>query len=369
MLDADYLYNCTDEISALYADFEHAILIDIARRIKKTGTITDTVQWQLERANAAVVLKKFVIERISKLTNKSEKEIKRLFKAAGIKSVAFDNSIYEQAGLIPIPLDQNAQAMQVLVAGMLKTNNLLKNLTSSTATTAQQAYFNAADLAYMQVSSGAMDYNSAIVSAIKTIAKSGLDTIDYATGHRDQIDVAVRRSVLTGVSQTAHKITELNIEDMGVELVETSQHYGAREGEGVANHKEWQGKVFSYKGNSSEYPDFRTVTGYGTGAGLGGWNCRHSFFPFFEGSKPLNPIGEKPDITYNGKKYTYYEATQRQRAIERNIRRWKRERDMLEEIGADASESRLKVLLWQKEARSFVKASGITRRPENERVV
>lgn len=56
-------------------------------------------------------------------------------------------------------------------------------------------------------------------------------------------------------------------------------HGGAR-----PEHAEWQGKVYSRSGKSKKYPSLVDKTGYGTGPGLGGWNCRHSMFPFYEGS-------------------------------------------------------------------------------------
>ena len=34
----------------------------------------------------------------------------------------------------------------------------------------------------------------------------------------------------------------------------------------------------------SNYPDFIQSTGYGDGSGLMGWNCRHSFSPYFDGA-------------------------------------------------------------------------------------
>lgn len=116
------------------------------------------------------------------------------------------------------------------------------------------------------------------------------------------------------------------MKEMGCELVETTAHAGARE-----SHAVWQGKVFSYDGKSKKYPDFRSSTGYGTGPGLMGWNCRHGYFPFFEGisvraysDKELREL-EAHKVCYNGKEYTDYEASQAQRKLERGIRAQKRE--------------------------------------------
>ena len=77
--------------------------------------------------------------------------------------------------------------------------------------------------------------------------------------------------------------------------------------------------------------DFVQATGYGTGAGLCGWNCRHTFWPCYPqlGDPPtwteesLAQLNAR-DIEYNGKKYTRYEISQMQRSRERNVRRWKK---------------------------------------------
>lgn len=146
-------------------------------------------------------------------------------------------------------------------------------------------------------------------------------------------------------------------------------HSGAR-----PEHALWQGKVFSRSGTHPKYPDFRSSTGYGTGPGLGGWNCRHSWFPFFEGiSDPAYTAAELDEMsakkyTYNGEKLTEYEAAQKQRAIERNIRRWKREYKAMEAAGLDTSEAAAKLKRWQDKQKDFISQTGLKRQTEREQV-
>ena len=144
----------------------------------------------------------------------------------------------------------------------------------------------------------------AIRTAIKDLAKKGVECIVYPSGHVDHMDVAVRRAAVTGANQTALRLQDTLADEMGCDLVEVTAHAGARTGKGIANHAAWQGKVYSRSGNSSKYPPLVESTGYGTGAGLGGWNCRHSWFVFFEGiSDPAYTQAELNDM--NAKKYTY----------------------------------------------------------------
>ncbi|MFR8872510.1 MAG: phage minor capsid protein [Oscillospiraceae bacterium] len=172
----------------------------------------------------------------------------------------------------------------------------------------------------------AFSYQDAVRSAVKSLSKAGIDAIIYPSGHTDKMDVAVRRAVLTGVNQTAARIQTARADEMECDLVETTAHMGAR-----PEHMDWQGRIFSRSGKSRKYPDFVKSTGYGTGPGLCGWNCRHSFFPYFEGlseraySRAKLREYENKTVTYNGRTLPYYDATQQQRYLERQIRRWKRE--------------------------------------------
>jgi len=209
---------------------------------------------------------------------------------------------------------------------------LIRNLTMTTAIAGQEAFISAADLAYMQVSTGTMSYTQAIREAVKSVASQGLSVIQYA-GRKDQLDVAMRRAVLTGVGQTTGKLQMARADEMGCDLVQTSAHAGARPA-----HQVWQGQVFSRSGKSREYPNFVESTGYGTPGGLNGINCRHSWYPFFEGisenaytERDVQALADKK-VNYQGREITQYEASQVQREIERKIRKAKREASALDAV-------------------------------------
>lgn len=242
----------------------------------------------------------------------------------------------------------------MLAAGLRKTGGVMRNLTMTTALDAQNAFIEAADLAYMQISTGAFDYNSAIRHAVTDLADRGIKTVRFA-GREDQLEVAVRRTVLTGINQTTGALQWARADEMGSDLVETSAHIGAR-----PEHEVWQGQVFSRSGTSKKYPDFVTSTGYGSAGGLMGVNCRHSYYPFFEGLSKRAYKDEQLDeyaskkITYQGQEMSVYDATQKQRGIERKIRYWKRQKGALEAAGLDASEESIKVYQWQANMRDFI---------------
>ena len=329
------LQNIPENIVQLYRDLEEFIIDDIARRIAKTGQLTETAKWQLERAKDLSM--DDIEKEIQRVLGLANKDIENTFKQSALTSIQAENKIYEEAVKKQIKIKGNSNLEKLLEAAIKQTKGELKNISQSLGFAQiingkivykdiAKFYQDSVDLALAQVNSGVFDSNSAIRQAIKKLADSGLRTVDYENGWSNRVDVAVRRAVVTGSNQMCHKMTELTMKELECEFVETTAHAGAR-----PDHQEWQGQVFCYRGKSDKYPDFVEKTRYGYGDGLGGYNCRHSFYPFFPGiskraysEEHLNNIDPEP-FEYDGKTYTYYEALQHQRKLETNIRKKKRE--------------------------------------------
>lgn len=368
MLTGNQLDALADPIVDLFETYHQTVLNDIARRLAKMP-MTSTAAWQLQRLTESGLVYKTAIRELSKITGKSERELRDLFKAAGVKSMRFDDSIYKAAGLNPLPLNLSPAMAQVLRAGLDKTGGLINNLTRTTAFDAQQKFIRSADLAYMQITTGVMSHQQAVRMAIKNVGSSGLE-VTYPTGHKDKLDVAMRRTVLTGVAQTSGQLQITRADEMGADLVQVSAHIGAR-----PSHAAWQGQIFSRSGAHRKYPDFRQSTGYGTGPGLMGYNCRHSFFPFFEGlsenayNRATLESYEDKTVRYNGEQLSFYDATQEQRAIERKIRAWKRQRDALAAGGLENAVETAKVKQWQATMRDFIRQTGLRRQSWREAII
>lgn len=334
MLTPEYLEKCADSVLGIYDELNVKIVEDIARRIVKTGKITNTAMWQLKQAQECGKLLEDIVQEVAAITGFSNDYIKELFHEAGVKSLAYESRFITAAGLSPITLDTSPAMLHMLAAAIEKTQGNLNNLTGTTAVTAQSRYIEAVNMAYMQVTSGAFSYEEAIRQAVRTVATEGSE-VHYFSGHSSKLDVAVRRSLLTGVNQTAGKLTEMYAADIGCDYYETSAHAGARNiGSGYLNHESWQGQIFCISGKDRKYKKFEEVTGYGTGGGICGWNCRHSFHMFLPGiSKPA--YSRKVLEGYAKKQHSYknasgekvvmseYECTQKQRAYERSIRKSK----------------------------------------------
>lgn len=315
MLAPDYLDHAPDRLVLLWQQVEDDILRDVARRISKMDTLTPTAHWQLWRYQQVEAVRQDVVKKLARYTGKSEAEIRRLMQEAATRTMEAEDEIYYHYGKEPTPFADNATLQALLNAGYQQTAGTFHNLTTTTANTVSGQFEAALDRAHLKVSSGAFDYKSAIKGAVDSLADT-MKYVTYPTGHTDTLEVAARRAVLTGVNQTGAKLQVARADEMGVEFFETTAHGGAR-----PSHAEWQGRQFHRGGAvdymGKHYPDFEAATGYGTGAGLCGWNCRHTFFAIFPelGAPPawtqesLEALNAR-DIEYNGGRYTRYEISQ-----------------------------------------------------------
>ena len=284
--------------------------------------LTATDKWQIEVLQEAGYLLEDIQKEIAQKTGLMQTEIQEAMEDAGVKAMEYDDSIYRAAGLSPKPLEQSPHLIRLMQSTYEATVGDWKNFTGTFADAAQQTFIRACDEAYMKVASGATSYSQALVEAVEAIAKDGVE-VTYPTGHTDTIETATLRCIRTGVSQAAGRIQMARMEEMDWDTILTSAHVGARPGDGGpngTNHIWWQGRFFSRTGKDKRHPPFVESTGYGTVTGLCGANCRHSFGP---GDGVHNPFDTK-DVNF-ADQHEAYEIQQRQRTLERRIRKTKRE--------------------------------------------
>ena len=339
MLSPSYLESLPVGIVDIYSDLESSIIADISRRISGIDgnefRMTGTAEWQIKKAMEMRLSQEEIAKQVARALGKSTKEVKQLFKDAGIKALESDAKIYALAGRDPTEFMNSIALNQTLQAGIKNTNGLMSNFCRTTANTSNKLFEDLLDRAYLEVNSGAFSYQQAIQRAIRTLGVQGLQTIRYPSGHTDQVDVAVRRAVVTGINQTCARLQLDLANEMDCDLVEVTSHFGAR-----PSHADWQGGIYSISGNHRHYKGLAEATGYGSGDGLCGWNCRHNFYPFFEGISV--PLGNPHDAKENEE---YYNNTQKQRAYERRIRSTKRQVIALESAISVAKDNDLKSLL------------------------
>ena len=259
MLPPSYLDAMPDAFVQLAQQVEDEILQDVARRIGKMGTLTETANWQLWRYQQTEAVRENVVKLLAKYSGKSESTIRRLLKEAATEAMEREDAIYYHYNLEPTPFEESAALNNLLTAGARQTCGTWQNLTATTANTVSGAFERTLDVAWGKVSTGAFDYKTAVKQAVDSLADD-MPEITYPSGHTDTLEVAARRAVLTGVNQTAGKLQEARMDEMNVEFVETSAHGGAR-----PSHAEWQGRRFHRGGAvdylGKHYPDFEQATG------------------------------------------------------------------------------------------------------------
>lgn len=281
--------------------------------------LTSSDRWRIQILQDAGYLLEDITAELSKITKRQEKEIKGAMEEAGVKALEYDHKIYEAAGLSPTPLTQSPQLIRLMERNMDATMGEWKNYTRTTAEAAQRLFINECDSAYQLVSSGAVSYTQAVKEAVNNVVSGGV-IVQYPSGHKDTIETATARAVRTGVAQATGDISIKRMEEMDWDIILVSAHIGARTGDGgqnPGNHLWWQGQFYSRTGKDKRFPPF-SQTGYGTGEGLCGWNCRHSFG---SGDGVNNPY---KDIQ-TADNYKVEQLENRQRTLERRIRKTKRE--------------------------------------------
>ena len=340
----------------LYNDLEREVIGDIARRLRKAERFTETAELQAKfmheqgyspakirgevmnmvtsdpdyqrfLAENTKEYKMMVKEEIRETVREAQRSGNKLVAEAGDMAWNDDLQMWAEHG---IDLKKPSNMSQLMEAFKKQTRLSLKNITQTTGfkgtSLGQISILNAfqkeMDLAVLKTATGTFSYQKAVNDCIHGLARSGLRTIDYASGRSYTVDTAARMIVRTSVSQLAGKVTEANMDATGTELVYVDAHDGAR-----PTHAEWQGKVYTYNGEPTrEYPDFFEVTEYGDPGGLKGVNCTHNFYPFWEGASVIPEFHESEPVEIDGKEYTRYDATQEQRKMERQIREIKREK-------------------------------------------
>lgn len=378
-----------EEIAELFRGLEDTLLADICSRLK-TGTVGETTVLDIKALRSHGIDLKEIEKAISETSGISEKKLKKLLEEVVEKNQQYYNEVITLADVTKPETLVNASDIDAIKRQTLQE---MRNITRTMAFVVdagrtilkpQKALTWALDAALLQVQSGAVSYNTAIANAVKQLADSGLRMVDYESGRSDQVDVAARRAVMTGVNQINQKYAEQSTEYLETDLVETSAHIGARNiGNVPENHEMWQGKWYRWsekpQTSTGEYPDFIETTGYGTGAGLGGWNCRHTFYPVVEGvseatysQADLDAMkGENRKFKFEGQEYDGYTATQEQRSIERTIRKLKREETAYNASGLRDKELAVSIRIKRLSAKykAFSRAAGLPEQRERMKVL
>ncbi|MCH5261603.1 MAG: hypothetical protein J1F42_01695 [Lachnospiraceae bacterium] len=339
MLPPDYFTNKEDRLLELYRQLEDFILKDITRRLLAAGEMTSTADQLIYKLQMMGESREEIQKKLSEMTGLTREELRAILQDAVLTSWEDDASTLKQLGVeLSNPLE-NAAVVRVMDAEYKKSLGELTNLTRTTMEQSQQDLINMLDEADLRVASGVQSYSAAVCDILDRYAGKGIEVL-YPTGTKRTLEAAVRCCVVTSMNQTAAQVTNQYIVEAKSEYVLVSAHLGARtqpEGQPtLAGHDNWQGRVYRIVGSEPEYPNLLESTGYdiepGTGIGkvvnplgLHGYNCRHSHKPW--DIRLRNPyVDENGNLKIDGEENKKrYELQQKQRAMERAIRKTKRE--------------------------------------------
>lgn len=357
----------------IFSELEIRIMSDIVRRIKENGVSTASADWQISRLQQLGMSEKQIRTWIQKALEASDKEMDHIFSDEAYREYYGHARAYKLADLQQIPFEQNTFLQQLLEVTKQRLESEYRNIAGSMgfairdpatgkirSVPLMEYYRSTLDNAVMDIQSGAFDYNTVLRRTINQMTASGIRYIEYDSGHRDRVNVAARRAVLTGFRQVQGKINEQVAAELGTDQYEVSYHVGAR-----PTHQPWQGKVWSMQ-------QLKEVCGLGEITGLKGINCYHDYRPFPPGSvrtytdKELTQKlkEENTPREYNGKQYTTYEALQQQRKMERGMRAQRQKIKLLQEGGADPNDIILAKAKYQGQMQTYKDFSEKMKLPE-----
>lgn len=351
----------------IYSQIELDLIKDIAKRFDVNDDIGGTMEWQLKKLDELGILNSDTVKTIAKYSDKSEEEIYKMLEKSQLANINMSdlNEAYAQGQISvnPANIKDNSAFSEVLALSYKELSKTYRLIQTKAIESAKQAYMDIINRSYVEVATGTYDYQTSIKRAVKEMARNGISGATYKRNGKlvqYSIEATVRRDTLTAVHKLANKSSEIICDELGAEYVEISSHLGARTHptNPIANHAGWQGKVFKING-SDKYANLKESTGYPDDIlGLGGVNCRHRMFPFFPGISTPNPI--RFDEEENRR---VYELSQQQRAMERRMRRLKKEQAAAKAIGDEETVAKLKAEILDQSNRidNFCNENGLRR--------
>lgn len=358
----EYRYNnVVKPILETYNNIEDELLQNIAKALKETDV--NEIKKHTKRLLKVSELDRQNVRTLSKYSKLSQRQVKKAFSDIGYDTIekplyrkAYEKSLIKKN---PEAVIKNKKITKVVDNATKETTNYLKNIRNTAKINSKKKYLEIVNKAYLETSAGVYTPEQSIKKALHELADEGISVAQYKRNGKMvnySIEGIVRRDVMTRARQLGLQTEMERIKELGIKYVSVPAHLGARvdESNPINNHAGWQGRIYKLEGGNSKYPNFYKITGYGQMLGLGGVNCRHFFLPYIFGiSKPP----EKIDMKANER---VYKMEQKQRAMERDVRKWKK-RLMVDEANGDTEEQlafdRMKLREKQKRLNKFVKSN------------
>lgn len=249
-----------EELAELFRGLELKLLREIVDRLKIADNLNEVTVQDIRALRSRGITLDEIKKAIRETSGIGEKKLNALLDDV----VARNQAYYSQMVTLAQVTEPQAYVGEEDIAAIRRqTWAAYRNITTSMGFLVVEngrlkmlepakAYHWALDSATLQIQSGAISYTQAIQGTVRQLADSGLKVVDYESGHHNQVDVAVRRAVMTGINQLNQKYREQSMEYLETDLVECTAHLGARNiqhpGEpDFVRHDLWQGRVFCWR--------------------------------------------------------------------------------------------------------------------------
>ena len=351
MLTDKFLEESGDDVSNDFSTLETLLLIWMGLRLRNLASLEDIEEEYPKWKNKACrEFFEYSGTGFQKVKKSSQSKVKSIIKDGIVLTISNISSRLKNTDVQASKKDMLNRSNKNLNKGIKDTQGEIKNLCNISRKCTNKQFIKACDEAYSKIVAG-NNADKAIESSIRKLSQKGIEVVGY-TDHTTSMDAAVKRAVTSGVNQTSLKFKMDNCKELGINIVKTSSHGGAR-----PSHQEWQGKLFYLHTPVKGLQNFKKATGYGRVDGLGGANCRHSFYEVTDYEYKNNLVDtEEFDKNRNDDQY---ELEQKQRYYERQIRSWKKRKNILDECGVDSTKEAKKIREWQDKRSQFIKDSNI----------
>jgi len=382
-------------LSGLYADIEDDLLLSIAKRLAKNMEITDTAKWELKMLAQLGALQKNAARIIAQKAGIAPQMLEVALQSAAKDAIeqlepsyqrlAADG--YAKTAKIP-PAKSAAQAARAYVKQAKDSLNMVNTVmrykvkpvwTALIKGVAGYIRENAEKQPVLDLLNkhtgaavlGAETRQQAVRKCIQEMLDRGIPAFVDKAGREWSPEAYVNMDIRTTVTNTAHAAQDVRMEAYGLDLFAVSSHSGAR-----PKCAKDQGKIFSKSNKSGTVEDLRgnkirfypqSSSSIGDPDGLFGINCGHFKTPFVPGVSMQRyfPTEDRADRAENDRKY---QESQKQRALERDVRAAKRECAVYDALGDKEAfaKSSLRLREKQKKLASFTQSTGRTRRNDRE---
>ena len=357
MLTDKFLEESGDDVSNDFSTLETLLLIWMGLRLRNLASLESIEEEYPKWKNKACrEFFEYSGTEFQKVKKSSQSKVKTAIKSGIAMTVSNIFSRLKDTDSQTSKKDMMNRSNKNLNKGIKDTQGEIKNLCNISRKCTNKQFIKACDEAYSRIVTG-NNADKAIELSIRKLSQKGIEVVGY-TDHTISMDAAVKRAVTSGVNQTSLKFKMDNCKELGINIVKTSSHGGAR-----PSHQEWQGKLFYLHTPVKDLQNFKKATGYGRVDGLGGANCRHSFYEVTDYEYKNNLVDtEEFDKNRNDDQY---ELEQKQRYYERQIRSWKKRKNILDECGVDSTKEAKKIREWQDKRSQFIKDSNIQFKKEH----